>query len=354
MDKKQEQQKQSSHKIICAIDDGFAHTKGARLKNGNINLISEKTHITHGTHLVATFNGEEEGNVYRTEDKVYTVGYTLKQDETKYDDYLFSPMNRVIIHHTLRKLGVKPGDHVALSVSVPIRMFFSHSKEEIHKQKQASLSVPVYAVDENESIIIDEVRIFPEAASAYIDFMLTSDGQDATSGLLPNVAIVDIGGRTTDIAVMLGGNKIDIARSKTIDVGVMNLFESAKDVIRHAAIEQIGTSASGISIQNAMAERAILNFVQNRDAAIHLYGKPMKLEKMKVAIDGFIEHIYGIVQNQIQDIAHQMDNILIIGGGSALVGKRFAQNYPANLQVPNMPQFANVRGMLKYMHYLKK
>lgn len=347
---------------FVAIDDGYANTKMAYPSKNETKVWSEPTHITSGAKMTTGFNGESDANIYITEDMPYTVGYVLEQMDTRFDDYPFSPANRVMVHHALRNAGLENGDSVNVAVSVPLAQFFNpNTRETIIKKRKESLSKPVIEMnEEGEGVKIEGVTVLPEAASAYIDLIIGDNGEDLTNGgtSMPIVAIIDIGGRTTDIAVMMGADKIDMPSSGTEDIGVLDLLSRTSEAIG-SLVTRKNNLATTANIPLRTAEIALHGLSSNMKrknktpVVIKVHGKNEDVTSiLEEQVSMFVNDVHNLVQRKIQNIAPQLDEIILIGGGAALIGDAFKNVHPS-IVVPEEPHFANVRGMYKLMKYIK-
>ena len=342
--------------MLVAVDDGFAYTKAAVFDKEKkvIRTWSEPTYIASGIQGITSFSGTDAVQVYEVDGVYFTVGNMMTQEDTRYDDYPFSPQNAAMVHHVLYAGHYVPeGAHVHVAASVPMAMFYdAEHRDEIVARRQKSLMRPVYRQGAAQNFVIDKVDILPEAASSYIDFVLSDDGVQ-TSDVLPQVAIIDIGGRTTDIAVMLEGMLIDKARSGTEQIGVLDLLNDIVLTVQGSVAKQLGKPAP-VKIPVRLAENILLTFNQKKEATVNLFGRRFDVtEEVSKCVESFVRNVYANAQRRIENISAQMDKVAITGGGAVLTESVFRDVYP-HVFVPNQPQYSNVRGMLKYMMYLNR
>ena len=69
---------------------------------------------------------------------------------------------------------------------------------------------------------IVSVDVVPEAVAAWFDFVIGRDLQLNSQRYAEYTAVVDNGGRTTDVAVVKDG-EVDLRQSGTLDVGTLEL-----------------------------------------------------------------------------------------------------------------------------------
>ena len=328
-----------------AVDDGYAYTKVAWMnEDRRIETMVIPSVAAIGLHLTG-FDGGGSGG-YTTDDLNFTVSQSVsKPQSTEFEDYPFSPMNRVIVHHALLETGkVRPGDTLEIALSVPMSVFYSQSNEEreqLRERRAKSFAHTVFPVGvddpEPKSLGFSAVSVYPEAASAFIDYLFGDDGETVNDNHGP-VAIVDVGGHTTDVAVMLEGFQIDQRQSGTDEIGVLNLIRGIEDGVR---------SKYKFQPFAGLAERA-LREPGNR---VRIQGKIIDLSEIVTrAKHAVAEDIYQSVQRRIGG-AHGLDAVVFVGGGATVMSD-VLKSYP-HVQVPPEPHFANARGMLKYMNYLR-
>jgi plasmid segregation protein ParM len=186
------------------LDDGYAFTKVA-LPDGRLIAIPSRALI--GRANVTWLNGSEQRVFeYETDDTVFAVG-EVDGEPTHFDGYPFSGLNRAIVQHALHEAGLA-GRSVHAVSGLPVSSFYlkdGSQRLEVVERKQASLKQPVQAVDGRQSAAIAFHEVIPEALAAWYDHIIsdTNEGVQLESERLGvPVAVVDIGGRTTDFVVV--------------------------------------------------------------------------------------------------------------------------------------------------------
>lgn len=114
--------------------------------------------------------------------------------------------------------------NVYLSTGLPLGEI-EHKKQFRQKLKNTTHEVTFLKTPKLEGITVNitfsEVLVNPEGFSAYVDLMMNEDGSDRNKELQgKDIMINDIGGLSTDTAVIMGDGSIDNTNSKGIPEGV--------------------------------------------------------------------------------------------------------------------------------------
>lgn len=312
-----------------AVDDGYRQIKVAWFDaQQQINTRVFPSVARAGMHGVTGFGGAPVAG-YESEGQRFTVGPEMDGENTRFDGYPTSALNRILVHHALAECGFG-GQSVRIATGLPVADYYQHPERV--NAKMASLMLPVQALDGRSLARITDQRVYAEAASAWVDAAMDNAGQIQMDLNAP-VAVVDVGGRTTDVVIMLSGMRIDQDRSGTDEIGVLDLLDHLRLAL--SAQFQIPATLSD-------AEQAL------RHGKLHLYGRPVDVADL---VDKAREQVTGsllrAVHRRIEKVAHQLETVLFVGGGAAALADLLA-SYP-NAVVPMDPQCANVRGFLKYL-----
>jgi plasmid segregation protein ParM len=184
---------------------------------------------------------------------------------------------------------------------------------------------------------IVDVTVIPEAVAAWFDYVIGSDLRldDKRFGEL--TAVVDIGGRTTDVAVVREGD-VYLRQSGTLDLGMLTLAAAVRRLVE----EQFpGIPRRSHSCIETAVRRGEIRIA---DRQIDVSGT-LEREKRDILerIGEFLVSLYGGSMTDIQ-------RVLFVGGGSVLLEPQLRRRFPKAM-FPEDPQMANARGMWKSEHY---
>jgi plasmid segregation protein ParM len=193
-----------SEPISIGLDDGYAFTKLA-LADGRLVAIPSRARVGRAN---VTWLNEVQHKIaeYETEDTLYAAG-EVDGEPTYFDGYPFSGLNRVIVQHGMQQ--AKLGGHSVHAVSgLPVSAFYlkdGSQRTETVEKKRASLKQPVDPIDGRLAASVAFHDVIPEALAAWYDHVITDKGGEVTLAeerLGAPIAVVDIGGRTTDYVVV--------------------------------------------------------------------------------------------------------------------------------------------------------
>jgi plasmid segregation protein ParM len=145
------------------------------------------------------------------------------------------------------------------------------------------------------------------------------------------MAVIDIGGRTTDVAVIQNGN-LDISRSSTINVGML----SVQEMVKEAIIGKFDVTPTIEQLNTALSEKKI-----------KLWGKwepvaDLVLSAQKTILSRIESECKRCIGN-----GADLDQVVFVGGTVAEV-EGLLQGWFRNQHIGFEPGYANARGMQKY------
>lgn len=327
--------------LLVAVDDGYAQVKlyGDAPSGKGVHDFVMRSAIAVGRRGLGNIDGSESIDAWKTaEGNDFSVSEAVETENTQVDSFHFSEMNRVLINQGLYRGGYG-GRKVALLAGLPVANYFDHGarNEDAIRRKTENLMRGVTLSSSQDPIAeISDVRIGCQAVAAYIDWML-DDKLEQVQEADSRVAIVDIGGRTTDIATVIGGNQIDHDRSGTANLGVLDVYK---------AVER------GINSKFKTADKFPLTYLDAvvRSGKGKLFGK---LEDMgEIVATALAEKGAQIgleVERKLQNAA-TLDAVVFVGGGSALF-KDIAAKFPRNGVMAPDPEKSNARGMYKFFRW---
>ncbi|MCP4199543.1 MAG: ParM/StbA family protein, partial [Proteobacteria bacterium] len=195
---------ESINPIPVGIDDGYAYTKIA-LPDGRVHAIPSRARIGQ-SGVTWIHQAQQRVFEYETEGSIYSVG-DVDGAPTQFEGYPVSGLNRVIVQHALQDIGLS-GRTVHVVSGLPVSAFYQKNGEqrsESIKKKQDSLKQSVHPLADMLSAGISFHEVIPEALAAWYDYVIVEEGDGTTldaDRLSVPVAIVDIGGRTTDYVMV--------------------------------------------------------------------------------------------------------------------------------------------------------
>lgn len=323
--------------LPIGTDDGFDETKIA-LPNGECIRIPSlaKSGISE---MISVDESESKVFIYETSDGSFTTGQILESDSTSFDEYPVSAMNRVIVSHALRVAGLNASHKLTICSGLPLKRIYRAStlnRPLIASKTKNLLANDVSAKDGYQLPVVSKHRVLAEGLAAWFDHVIqrNEDGQ-----LIRNVenyqkrtAIIDIGGRTTDIAVVQSGT-LDYQRSSTIEVGML----SVKERIRESVYDEF----DGIELTNEQVYTALH---ENR---IKLWGQWENVSQIvSMAQDEVAKRIYAESMRKLKRAA-DIDDVIFVGG-TVNKFEPLLENWFRNQSIANEPAFANARGMQKF------
>ena len=316
--------------ILAGVDDGFADTKVVT-SDRKVRVASCARAGMHGLSS-AGIQEDSVGASYQTGSRNFTIGDFIDGEETGFDDYPTSDLNRVVVHHALRLAGLS-GQKVKIASGLPLNMYFKGSarNEAAIRAKQEALIKRVNVSDGGETADIIEHVVLPEAVASWFDYAFDDEGKEIEMD--GPCAVIDIGGKTTDCVTILPGHQIDHMRSGTGNIGVLDIYEQVGAHLR----SQFGEGV----VSRRVYDRAV------RTGTIKRFGREHSVQAaVTAAIDDVSERVLREARRHFGSAA-DLDVILFVGGGAGLMTKLSA--YFPNARIQPEPEFSNARGMYKYL-----
>lgn len=320
------------------IDDGYAYTKVA-LPDGRLIVIPSRARVGR-SGVTWVHQGQQRIFEYETEGTIYSVG-AVDGEATHFEGYPFSGMNRAIVQHALQQAGLAGRTLNAVS-GLPVSAFYLRDGSQRHKtleKKRISLKQSVQPIDGRLAAGIAFHEVIPEALAAWYDTVIVErEGGAAIDEQLLSVpmAIVDIGGRTTDYVVVKDQGIIH-GSSGSLQCGMLDVKQQVANGIQERFdLESLG-------------EQLIARAVEKQ--VVRLHGKDYDIAPLvKSAKQQVVERIHAETRRQL-GLGVELDRILFVGGGTVALAEDIANWFP-NQSIAEHPAFANARGMLKYLRYV--
>jgi len=239
------------------------------------------------------------------------------------------------------------GSGICLATSVPVSEFLTPdggmNKEYLLRKRDSLLQGQAFYLGSDEKehrVRIVKHYVYCQAIAAWFDYV--SDGK---GGLIPDradqeIGVVDVGGETSDFTVMVPsgeGHAIDGNRSGSERTGVLDAVDEVRERLSERLKEQVPV---------ALAREVLLK-------------GSTKIRGKEVSAPDLVERACRTLGARVaRDMSKRFrgsqgmfstSKILVVGGGAHLLDKKtLLADYPQLEWVPQ-PQFANARGMLRYM-----
>ncbi len=331
-------------------DNGFAYHKSAYFDAaGKIECQKRASVVVVGSNFSSAAGTAV--NRYLTEGTEYSCpSASADAIDIRNGDYPLSAANRVLVNHAMSKADFI-GKPVKLGVTLPFRDFYTPDGA-INESRRAAVSknfsIKVDVVGSEAQPQIEAVHVWAEGISAFFDWALRSDGsanpQFEEMEDSP-MAVIDIGGQTTDIVSLLYDGKelvIDNKRSETKEIGVLDAIKAVQTrVSQSLAVKQGGTSSMYDQIPLQVAER-ILQTGKGRIGADEQDFSDLRNQVLRE----HSEMILAFIKSKLGNLNNYP--ILYFIGGGAIVFKDVLKS--PNAQFGD--EFSNARGALKYMRYI--
>lgn len=249
------------------------------------------------------------------EDESYIVGegeYDTILDKTKKENFL--PMLCLAI-------GLSTKEQAARVVAgLPIGQYKSKEKEKFEQMLQDNRMLNFKLNGVERHIIIENSAVTAEGIATYYSLPIELRNELRNKDII----IVDIGGRTSDIALLKAGKKRRIDESTSLEVGMINIY---KDVI------------------NEVNSKFTLGLDMEYTETILKHGLEVDGEKQDT------EFIKDILMNNIKKVFKELNvsypartaPILVTGGGGEAFYKAIKRRYPTAIMAPNH-MFSNATG----------
>lgn len=333
--------------IFVGIDDGHSDVKVV-LEDGSTRKFP--TRIAFGAHA-ADFPGMETNvtvfEIVENSTKYTTHPFLHDEDciDVRFDGYPESDMNLIMIQNALINSGLD-SQNVVICSGLPVQNHYTpdgHINNVLVEAKNKNLSRQVRA-GELQGATIVKSYVATEAIASFIDAIMDMDGKKSSlyeKLTSETVAVLDIGGKTTDFAVLhQGGRIVDKKRLGSFQNGILNLKDQIKNFIK----TEFKLNSLGIKhIESALSQGTFKYGGTTYDVS-------SKVEEFK---EIFVKNILQTLDRKLGDLG-DVEYILCVGGGSALLKNNLINKYNGQAVVVDEPEFSNARGMFKIAKFIAK
>jgi plasmid segregation protein ParM len=334
--------------MMIAIDDGYGEIKaanGTQLRIFPSRAISGRVVRSRFTESGFAVGGAP---VLESEGAIFTLQDGANAEDTRFDDWPNSALNRVLCRHAAVEMGMTEG--CTLITGLPMSVYFTPDGQVNQKAVRArvdSLHKPVmqHLPDgmTRQLATPGRIKILPQGLAAIFDHILLNPEADAFEA----VGVVDIGSRTTDVAVYVinqGESTIEMSRSGGFRRGVSDIVDAmAAELQKSLRLSaQIPLPAAGKALRTGRLK------IQGKTYTV----ESQRLHVLRTLLPSILdeaEHILsaGMGTSGLLDL----DRILLVGGGAYLAHSIGLRLWEQGI-VPDQPEYANVRGMVKLGQWL--
>lgn len=324
--------------IQVGIDDGYAYTKLA-LADGRLLATPSRAQI--GRSKVTWIHHTRRSIFeYQTEGAVYSVG-EVDAASTRFEGYACSGLNRAIVQHALQEADLD-GECIEAVSGLPVSNFYRSSgalRSEAIQDKRENLLVAVRPLSGTSPAEIVYHEVIPEALAAWYDYVVADrngvGGIDQDRVSRP-IAVVDIGGRTTDTVVVRDQGILHDS-SGSYPFGLLDAKQALTDALQERFdLEWI-------------PDRLLTHAMQHR--RLRLYGNDHDVgREVLAARQELVERLYAETRRQLGR-GIELDRVLFVGGGAVALADHISDWFP-NQTIADQPACANARGMLKYLRFI--
>lgn len=330
-----------------SVDIGFGYTKAVSEAGREVTFPS-----VVGRKFASSIEGILGG--YQ-EDYIVTLSYPEKPNEDAQSYYVGDAAmtaggmrtweeehakNRnldVLIATAMGLLNEKDNEPVQLAVGLPMSVFMAQQNE--LKKRLSGLHITCEIGGQAKQLHVESVFVFPQGAGVYYAALHDIDGSVKNMELInKQVAVIDVGYRTTDFLFMVKGKKGLIPRpephSGSEDIG-MNM---AHQEIQTAIMMPLkGQQADILDIEKALMWH---------NGMLPIKGGELDLKPFRAkAYEALANEISSRIKRRWGDDINTLSAVIIGGGGGDALFSHFENSFPAAMKVEK-PEYANARGYL--------
>lgn len=321
--------------LIVGLDDGYDYVKVVTQDRQEIFPTSVSLTKRHEIRFLDGGSQVDERH-YDINGVVYAVGDDVEDpSETRFDEFTFSDENFSLILDAIRKV-VPPGATVHAFTGLPLSRIYTSSgrrREFVDDHKRDAWTRPARDPDGETLPQIVDVTVMPQAVAAWFDFIVGPDLVSNEERQNRDTVVVDIGGRTTDVATFESG-AFKPHRSTTLDQGMLDIAEIAN---RAARDQKPGVTRLSHKIIRSAIDTGIFQFA----------GQLIDIrEEITTAKRQLARRVLTHVMSIQARTASANRQVLFVGGGATALQTELREQLPDLMLLP-APQLANARGMWK-------
>lgn len=342
--------------LAVGQDDGHDTIKtcfGYDAATGGYRYGYHKSKASSGIQQVMSV-GSQHSSAYETEGQQFTVAggqALLKTMDTRVVNYPISDLNRVLVNHALADVGL--GDHeLYLVTGMPVDQYYKESapNTDLIERKMESLSKPVTRIGAGAPLArIVRQKVVSEAIAAFYDALINHDGtrNPAIAQIIDRrpVAVMDFGGKTLDLAVVIEKVRgVYGEKSGTENIGVLALM--TKIAARIKSQFNLSNDPPAAYVEEAMRTKQYEFFGEMHDVS----------EIVETACREYLAEAQSFFVSKVGD-GSDLGAVIFVGGGAALIRSAlgddaFGDVFRGKRIIADEPEYANARGMWKFANFI--
>lgn len=215
-------------------------------------------------------------------------------------------------------------NNVDLVVGLPIGQYKAH-KDELQKTILGYKTIEFTYNDKQYKYRINKVLVYPEGLGAFAN-LKKIDRQKFNN---TKMIILDIGGRTTEIALLSEDKSRKILKHKSLAIGMINIYSDIITILNEKY-------TLNLKIEDA---ETIIKF------GLKIYGKPVETESI---VSGVLQNIFNEITQELNvNFSADIYPIFLTGGGGRKFFAPLKKKYNSVILSEEF-LFANAKGFKKY------
>lgn len=283
-------------------------------------------------------------------DNVYAVGPRVADPiDTRFADYYTSDINAALaLAAMIRTFGDLSDAEIHAVFGLPLNVFYNTSgrrnddlikrRSKAWRQHASILRSPANESLPRDGSVFGRLSGASEGVAVYLDWLLDEEGREKADAKGMTL-VVDIGGNTTDIALLEDGQLLFGGASTSFEVGALHLYErvaaAAKDLMG------LARTPTMTQIEKAIREDGGHLNIGNNSENI----RDLVAAERRAIVNELIPRIQKVLSKRIDEV----ETVLFAGGTSKLLDEdlKGVRVGKAKTRVVEDPQFANARGYYK-------
>lgn len=330
--------------IFGGADDGHREVKVSFIINKKSVKLITPSRAMSGLSSRISINGAKSSIfTYSSDNGIFSLGDVESAEDTGYDEYPFSAQNRVIVAHSLRLVGLTDKDSLAIISGLPLKRFYLGGKPNVEVIKRKKSNLLMSDVKGRDGYLPPKIvkhDVLPEAIAAWVNYIMLRNQEGKLyidkERVSQRTAVIDIGGRTLDIAVVKDWD-LDKSRSTSDEIGMINIIEEMR--------ERLYDIFKGSEPTDEQVEQAV------NTGSVTAWGEIINVSaEREEVIMTVLNSLKATIMRRLRN-TQDIHSVLFVGGTSKFLEKYLVGWFKNQISVDD-PVFANADGMLKYAEYM--